>query len=231
MLLNKAELNLAKLASKEESRYALQGIAVQPKHTVVTNGYGHYLVAVTHCPLANAEETFPATSGLEHKKLEEGKVSETVLLSTSAALGASKALLKKTSIPVLALAALGTDKTVYVNSLDAVQTFKSDATGTFPRWEGVVPTGKPKADIVVNAEYLENLAKYIRENGGDLPMVRLTVYDNSTALRLDAKTREGQDIMGLIMPIRYDFAAFAKRPDQLKAEKPKESKTEETTKV
>jgi len=46
MLLSKSELNLAKLASKEESRYALQGIAVQPNETVVTNG--HYLVTVKH---------------------------------------------------------------------------------------------------------------------------------------------------------------------------------------
>jgi len=215
MLLTKAELNLAKLASKEESRYSLRGIAVQPKETVVTNG--HYLVTVQHSGLS--EENYPVTAGLEHKKLVDGKVSETVLVSSESALDAAKALNKKTSIPILATAALGTDKNLYVNNLDSVQSFKHSMEGKFPVWQSIVPTGKPKAEIVLNANYLELLAKFIRENStGAIPVVRLTIYGDKTAIRLDTPSGE-QAIMALLMPVRYDNADYPKRPHELKKEK------------
>jgi hypothetical protein len=84
MLLNKAELNLAKLASKESSRYALQGICVQPKHSIVTDG--HILVAVTHS--SYSEANYPVTPGLEHKELAAGEV----LISAESAAAAGDSL-------------------------------------------------------------------------------------------------------------------------------------------
>lgn len=216
MLLTKAELNLAKLASKEESRYALQGIAVQPTETVVTNG--HYLVTVKHIGLS--EENYPLTAGLEHKKLQNGPVSETVLVSTEAALGAVKALAKKTNIPVLATAALGTDQSLYVNNLDSVQSFKHKMEGKFPTWQTIVPTKKPKAEIVLDADYLALLAKFVSDNReGDLPLVRLTVYDDNTAIRFDSP-KGNQPIMALLMPVRYNPKDFPQRPHEVKKEKP-----------
>jgi len=224
MLLNKAELNLAKLASTDESRFALQGIAVQPSSTVVTNG--HYLVSIGHIE-GFAEENFPETPGLTHAKLQG-----TALVSRDAAIGAAKALPKKSTIPILQTAALGEDKVLYVNTLDSVQTFKSDLTGTFPQWDRIVPTAKPKADIVLNAGYLELLAKFIKENGLKNVAVRLTVYDNQTAVRFDAVTEDNQNLLAFLMPIRADHHSFAKRPHELKKEKKaaEEPKAEEVTK-
>ena len=225
MLLNKSELELAKLAPTEESRYALQAICVQPESSTITNG--HYLVSMKHSELANSEENFPVTPRLEHKKLQDGPAREHVLVSKDAAIAAAKALGKKTSIPVLATAAIGTDKTLYVNNLDSVQTFKHEASGTFPNWQSVIPTGKPKAQICVNAAYLEMLAKFLREQGNKPTAVRLTIYDDSTSLRMDAKTASGQDVLVLLMPVRFDSVDFAKTPFDLAKQKKDAAKKEE----
>lgn len=214
MLLTKAELNLAQLADDVTTRYTLAGIAIEPKSTVVTNG--HYLVTVEHGELS--EENFPATPGLEHKKLENGAaVSERVMVSRESALAASKALPRKSTIPILLNAALGKDNSLYVNSLHSVQSFKSENTGKFPEWSTIIPKEKPQAEIVLNAEYLEMLAKFIRENGNSqVTAVRLTLYGDTTSMRFDALTASGQHVMALLMPMRSDSASFAKRPHEAK---------------
>ena len=225
MLLTKAELNLAKLAEERASRYCINGIAVQPDHTVVTNG--HYLVAVTHSTLS--DKNYPETEGLVPKELENGPaVKETVLLNAKAAIDAAKALPKKTKIPVLGCAALSTDRTLFVNDLESVKQFKSDSSGTFPQWEKVIPEGKPKAEIVLNAEYLEMMARFVREHGPDVPAVRLTIYNDSTSIRFDSYTPDGQEILALLMPMRSNAFTFAKRPHELKAEQKKAEKKAES---
>jgi hypothetical protein len=89
--------------------------------------------------------------------------------------------------------------------------------GRFPNWEIVIPKGKPKAEIALNAELLESLLAYIRQNGDKVPTVRLTVYDAQTAIRLDAKTADGQDVVALCMPMRLDkVGPFAQRPHEVK---------------
>ena len=104
MLLNRSILNLAKLASKEASRYTLQAIAVEKDQAVVTDG--HILVTVGNTSPA-ADDSFPQVAGLEHKTFSEGPMIENVLVSRETALAALKALPKKSTIPVLANAAMG----------------------------------------------------------------------------------------------------------------------------
>jgi hypothetical protein len=207
MLLTKAELNLAKLASKGSSRYALQGICVQPKHTVVTDG--HILVAVTH---SSAKDTdYPVTTGLEHKELAAGEV----LISAESAAAAAKAIPKK-GVPICQNAAIGNDGRLYVNDLTNSVSYGSHMEGKFPNWDMVIPKGKPKAEIALNAELLESLLAYIRQNGDKVPTVRLTVYDAQTAVRIDGKTADGQEVVALCMPMRMDKLTFAQRPHEVK---------------
>jgi hypothetical protein len=177
MLLTKSELNLAKLCPKEESRYTLRGIAVNPQHTVVTDG--SFLIAVTH-----------------HSGMQES------------------------AYPVLGLAALSEDKQLFVNSLDSIQSFKSDLTGMFPCYQAVIPTEKPIAEVALDARYLESLAKYVREHGDDrVPVLRLTLYGSDKAIRIDARTPDSQDILALLMPVRASASDFAVRPSDTKQEK------------
>jgi len=208
MFLNKARLALAKLAPKDHSRYSIQGICVNQKHTVVTDG--HIIVMVEHPSSPVQDKDFPQTPGLETYP-----VTGNVLVSTEAALAALKALPKKSTIPVIQNAALGTDGKIFVNTLDSVQSFQHYMGGQYPNYEQVIPKDKPKAEVCLNADLLISVAKYIAENGDDrIPAMRLTIYDGSTAVRIDSKTASGEPIMALIMPLRYEAKDYAKRPDQ-----------------
>jgi len=218
MLLNRTTLSLAKLASAEESRYTLCAIAIERSLAAVTNG--HYLVTVTHASTVGENASYPETPGLEPRDVAEN---ETVLVHRDAALAALKAIPKKSMIPILGNAALGADGKLYVNSLDSVQSFKSDVSGRFPNWRMVMPSGAVKFETGVDARYLKRLAEYFIENAGvraEAPVpIRMTFYkDEGTAMRFDGATADGQQITAVLMPLRVDTTNLAKRPDQVKAE-------------
>jgi len=200
MLLSKAELNLGNLAPKEESRYTLQSIAVEKDCTVTTNG--HYLVTVTHGALADVD--YPVTNGLEHVTVN-GKPK---LIHRDAAIAALKALPRKTTIPILGNAALGADGKLYVNDLENVQAFGKEVTGQFPNWQAVMPKpdDKPIVKIGLASGYLRLLADYIDKYGVDGPAggptITMTVYAADKAIKMEAKTPDGQNITAVLMPVR-----------------------------
>jgi len=204
MLLTKAELDLARLTPKGESRYMVNGIAVRERDTAATNG--HWAVTVAHS--AFADDDYPQTAGLEHATPN----GTAALLHRDTALGALKALPKKTTIPVLACAALGKDSRVYVNTLDSVQTFGKEGGmgGQFPNIEAVIPKDdKPLAVVGLSAAYLRELADFIERHGAEDSRsgerrcvgVKLTIYGAERPVRFDAKTKDGQDVMALLMPV------------------------------
>jgi hypothetical protein len=220
MLLSKATLGLAKLAPKEKSRnYSLQGICIERDRATVTDGTK--LVSVTHGnqPL---DKNFPQTDGLEHKTFSVGPMEERVMLSRDAALSALKALPKRSKIPVLQMAALSTDATLFVNTLDRVQTFKGEMKGTFPNWRTVVPTGEVAAEVVLDARQLKAIAEYYIEHsefGGNGRPMRLTIYKSKYApVRFDVRTHDGKEIMALLQPTQLESSQYPKRPDQVEAE-------------
>ena len=202
MLITKAELELAKLAAKDESRYgkALQCVAVDKEQSVVTTG--HYLIAVKHGTFS--EQDYPVTEGLEHAA-PNGKP---ILIHRDTALNAAKALPKKNTIPVLGCAALGKDGKLFVNDLERVQSFAGQVTETFPNWQAVMPKPDEKVAVkfAVNADYLSALCDYIsKQHGSDnyhAPVVTITVYAADKAIKLEATTKDGQEIVQLLMPVR-----------------------------
>jgi len=220
MLLNKASLRLATLAPDEESRYTLRAICVNASSAVVTNG--HYLVIATH-PTRNDDDgnpidataQFPVTPGLEHRAVTGN---EELLVSRDAAIAALKALPKKTTLPILANAAIGADGNLYVNTLENVAVSKYTAEGKFPNWQAVMPTGEPVAEIAFDAHYLKALAQYFIDAQSDKPKsvsVRLTIYSKDTAARFDARNSDGQYLTAVLMPMRIDKCDFAKRPQEM----------------
>jgi hypothetical protein len=65
---------------------------------------------------------------------------------------------------------------------------------------------------------LENEVNRIKRPVG-WPAVRLTVYDAQTAVRIDGKTADGQEVVALCMPMRLDkVGPFAQRPHEVKKE-------------
>lgn len=199
MLLTKAELALGKLASKEESRYALNAIAVTATETQVTNG--HYAVRVKH-------------SGHERENWPVGKVpvefatvnGRPILLDGNVAAKASVAISKKVTIPILSVAALATDGTLHVNPLDEPPlTFdaKSNAETGFPNLDAVMPAGEPKVRIGLDAKYVRMLAEYFERNGdARSAVIELNVYDAERSVMLRGRTAGGEEIVALLMPRR-----------------------------
>lgn len=207
MLLNRATLGLAALASKEVSRYTLQAICIDKDVAVETDG--HQLVMITHPTAPIPEDNFPLTPGLVHTSPD----GHPILLHRDGALSALKSLPKKGNIPALSHAALSENQTIIVNDLESVSSFSAKATGQFPDYKRVIPTGVPQAEICLNTKLLMSVLKYVADYGDSrCPVVRLTVYDRERPIRLDSRTPDGQFITGVIMPIRSEKSgAFATR--------------------
>lgn len=232
MLLNRTTLGLAKLVSKDASRYASrhapQAIAVEKDCATVTDG--HYLVTVTHPSHTGGkriEDSFPAVAGLEHRTVAEG---ETVLVGRDAALGALKAISKRTNIPVLKNAAMSTDGRLVTTDLENVGSFSHKADGQFPDWRRVMPAANAEVvyETSVDARFLKALAEYFIAVGDErTPAVRLTFYKDDApsqdgtrlprAMRFDLRTPDGQDVTAVLMPVRYEDGSYPARPDQLRA--------------
>ena len=204
MLLNRSILNLAKLASKDVSRYTLSAIAVEKDKAIVTDTTILVCVGNTS-PIANAD--FPSVPGLVHKTFADGPTPELVLVSRDAALSALKSLPKTTTIPVLSNAAMGTNGKLYTTDLDNVSQFKHEMTGKFPNWRAVMPAADktPSATITFDARKMRQLCQYFVENGNErMPAVKLTVYDAESAMKLEGTTADGQKITALLMPYHID---------------------------
>src|SRR5215469_8657246 len=100
-MLNRHNLNIAKLAAKEKSRISLQNIYVTPEATIETDG--HQLISVTRPPVD--KEQFPVKDGDSFTAV--GNEHSPFMMSAVDALNIAKALPKKSPIPVILNAAIG----------------------------------------------------------------------------------------------------------------------------
>jgi hypothetical protein len=204
-MLNKWNLQAAQFVSKESSRYTLNGIHVRSDATVATNG--HYLAWVSTSPDRKAED-FPLVDGV-------GPATDSYdpfLLDRDAALEIAKALPKKTTIPVLAYAAVSVEdgKTaITVTDLENPRTFRPrKMEGQFPRVEAVFPTKAPVVRFALSATYLAQIAKFAADfNAGREASdpVYITVYSPEDAVRFDVERSDTeQGATFLLMPIRME---------------------------
>lgn len=214
LLLNKHNLNIAKIASREESRYTLKAIQVTDRETVVTDG--HRLVRVT-LPTECKPGDFPQLEGFT----PNGNGTP-FLLDRDTALQATKLIPKKTTIPILNHAAVSACKgedgqvqqiQVCVTDLDHTQVLRPKPdNGRFPAWECVLPAGEPLAEVCLDASYIEELGKLLREFGGSGLAVRIRVYGKEKAVRMDARNGDGQEMNAVVMPLRSSESKFFNDP-------------------
>lgn len=197
-LLSRAEMDLAELVDKGCNRPALECVHVTEKHSEVTNG--HYLVRIPACPMDPKE--FPAVPGI-------GNGAGDILIQGQALAGAAKAVPKKSSIPILNALHIGKseDGSVVTASTDlespCVRTSKPPET-TFPDCDNVIPNAKEGAmQFALSSTYLKRLAAFVEKHGrGKAPAIRFMVNDDSTAVRMEFETEDGQALI-VLMPIRY----------------------------
>jgi hypothetical protein len=228
-LLNKHNLELAKLCTKEESRYALSGIQITERETVVTDG--HILARVTF-PQVDAD-SFPTVPGLSEGAA--GAAAESFVMAKQAALDIAKAIpvgRKRGSIPILSHAILDrlTETEdgervarIGVTDLDTPQVFNSRAIpGQFPKVDLVCPKRqdarfKVSFDLRLLIPLLQQMNSFLKSERTST--VQFSFYGDEatpTPMRIDAHNPDtGQNFMGVIMPIRnigdgseYNYPGF-----------------------
>ena len=206
-MLNRNNFAIACLASKEESRYALNGILVEPGCTTVTDG--HILLFATGDNTELAD--FPVIDGFEPTQDFQPFV-----LESKTALEVGKAIPKRQVRPVLEHAVIsrtnGTAR-IAVTDLESPRTFvapPAEVGKEFPDFRRVIPDPREaEATISFNpllmASLLKQMATFCESN---LPRVTLRIYSADEAMRIDAENREtGQKAIGAIMPMAQPKSA------------------------
>ncbi len=208
-MLNKHNLSITQFATRDESRYTLNAILVTPKETVATNGFT--LARVT-TPKGLKVENFPVTPGVK-----PSTTFRPFNLPLDAADTIRKAIPKKTTIPILdnvmidgkATDAKPDDGTpdcavLAVNDLENPQVFRPrKEEGKFPNWQAVIPKREgAKAVFTLDARYLAKLAAWVAKFADPrAPQICIRYYAKDKSIRFDAHTEDGQEFVGVIMPM------------------------------
>lgn len=216
MLLNKASLEIAALASNDPSRFALGGVYVTDGKTVATNG--HYIGVVT-----TPKGSMPPTAEFPCVKagvVETDEQLKPCIIPTADALALAKAIPTekgkgRTHLPILRNALVDVGFTNANGQFRAVTTDLDreqvacikKIEGKFPDYETVIPTGEPKFSIGLNVEYLERIAHTFQRCGVASKMgrpkgIRLDLYDSESAVVFSAINDDGQEVKIALMPMR-----------------------------
>ncbi len=212
-MLNKNNLNMAKLASKADSKYTLAGILVEPTRTVVTDGYSLMVMALP----AILPDDFPKNGDV----VATGTF-EPFLLPSDTAAKILKVLPKKESIPILNHAAIGsvsksenggTQAVMMTTNLETSNRFDIHCIeGKFPNWQAVVSDpAAASMTLTANAEILIPLLQQFVYAGS--PAVTVRIYGPEAAIRFDGVSKEGQHITAMLMPMRGDDKTPAQYPE------------------
>lgn len=213
-LLNRNNLAVTFAASKEESRYTMRAILCTEQETVATDG--HMLVR-TSLPKMNAVN-FPVVTGFQPNGFTRA------LLPVDTAKEIEKAILKKTTFPILQHAAITTSADnnlqVAVTDLATRKVFTvKPPEGQFPKWDSPAlwdfsrpandkepaKDGKPVIDITFDASLLKRMIDgAVKFSNRDAKAIRLRFYGNDNAMRFDLVNDDQQEMNGLVMPFRGD---------------------------
>lgn len=207
-MLNKHNLNIAKCCSPKTGG-ATTGILVTPERTVASDG--HKLITIT-TPKADPED-YPMVQNAP------GAVTRTFtpfILQKSDALNIAKAIPNgKLKLPILGHAAIYSKSDenatafIGVTNLDTAQMFtpcKMDA--SYPNWERVIPKQEDATlTIAIDARLIRDLmTQYIDAVADKTCPVVVTwrFSDRKSAIRMDGRVGDEQDMTAVVMPYRID---------------------------
>jgi DNA polymerase III sliding clamp (beta) subunit (PCNA family) len=210
MLLNKASLEIAALASNDPSRLALGGVYVTDGKTVATNG--HYIGVVT-----TPKGSMPPTAEFPCVKagvVETDEQLKPCIIPTADALALAKAIPTekgkgRTHLPILRNALVDVAYSNVNGQFRAVTTDLdreqvaciNKIEGEFPDYEQVLPTGTPTVTIGFNVAYLEKVAKTMQRCGVE-KAVKVELFDSDRAAVFSGTNGDGQEVKIVLMPMR-----------------------------
>jgi len=214
-MLNRHNLTIASLASKEASRYALGSILIAPERTVVTDGR---LLATVSTPTLPAESV-PTIDGFAPTN-----TFRPFQLPAEDAMAIAKAIPKSTNLPILenAFVDAGTDgkAKIAVTNLESSRVFEiRKPAGSYPQVDQVIPALEDsEIAIALNPNLLISLLRalvpLLEKDSGFI----LRVKDAKTPIRLDFEsTQSGQRGIGILMPMQGE-GTHGVRPRKLTIE-------------
>ncbi len=222
MLLNRYNLELAKLATADESRYSINSIYVTPTDTVVTDGHQLTIISAPAMP----EENFPVIEGFEPCDKEF----EPFLIDRKSALELAAAIPKTPNLPALEHVRIGTEVTdgfdrtalrFATTDLERARILQvRKPAGQFPDYTKVMPDHRnAKCSFYMNPALLETILGVFKRfaQRDNLKSVLFTYYDGDQAIRLDAENVEtGQRMTAVVMPLKDNLQArdFHPRPEE-----------------
>ncbi len=201
-MLRAEHLRVARLATKEESRYSLSAIRVTPDTVEVTDG--HLLLLAEHEPIDPA--TLPVIEGVT-----PGNV-ESFCLSQSDALAILRAIPKKKRFEDAAIPQIGTESNangcaiIGISDGSSTQVFKPrKAEGLFPNIQTCIPrTVDRPVSITFDPTLMVALCTQIADltkGTGRIQAVTMRISDEKSSIRFDATTEHGEAVVAILMPL------------------------------
>ena len=204
-MLNRHNLEIASLCSKEQSRYSLGGILVQPRRTAVTDGH---LLMIVDTEAQVTSDNFPLTPGCT-----ASDEFTPFILPAKSALDIARAIPKRSTIPVMMMAAVGSESdsnghaVMAVNDLESPKVFTpKKSEGTFPEVDKCVPDiGTETVSFSLDLHLLIPLLKEMEKlaDTKSAAVATFRVKDNNSPIRIDVRngTTE-QNGIAVIMPCK-----------------------------
>ena len=202
-MLNKHNFSIAKLAPKDATtKYTLTGIKVTPDGTAVTDG--HMAVTVSATPTMASE--FPFVNG-------SVPVDDFLpfIMRRADAEEVAKQAPKKQAYPVLDHIGIGAETVhnghvqILITDLDSPQTRNfNKADCAFPDITRVTPDlAEAVSAVYVDADELIPMLQQAQKFQGKARTkgIKISLFGSERVLRVDATNEQGQNFMGLLMPI------------------------------
>lgn len=205
VFLNRHNLALVELASKDACRFALCGVYVEAGRTIATDGH---CLGIVDTPKVEAIE-FPDAGDVETPTA----ALKPAIIPTDGCKAIAKALPRRSHLPVLLNARVDVNRTNANGSVRVVSTDLETTTpvdvkkieGEFPDVSQVLPSGEPVLTIGFNALLLARVLKVAGTMArGAANGVKLEFFDKKGTgpVKITCETEEGQAATFLVMPVR-----------------------------
>lgn len=208
MLLTKQAMAVSQYVTRDDPRCPC-GILVNPDGSTVATD-GHRLAIYTPPPGPKADE-YPAIEGCD--PTSDGEL-EPFILPVDAAKQLARATPKRPTLPVLGQIALDvaeTNQNAYavfgVTDLENPRVFRPQKIAEpFPRYQNVLPKGKPLASIMLNARYLKQACELaIAACGEETQAATIEIFgpdgDKIPAPAIIRASGPNGAVLSVIMPI------------------------------
>ncbi len=204
-MFNKNNLIIADIASKNSDRVEITGVLFKKDRTVATDAYK--LIEVKNPEIFQKNDDIPVLP--DKTKVWNGFLKKGVILPVKAIKKIRQNLpdIKNSSLPVLK-SCWFTDKSnaemveIASTDLEIVNKIQvKNIQGNFPDYQNIIPKNY-KQKITISIKHLKDMIKTLEAMDIQDGSIELAIKDDISPVMIKAKTKQEQEITGLLMPIK-----------------------------